>query len=704
MIICFCAYMACASSAFAATTDNQVSQNGLAGWWTLNEATGTVAHDSSGNRHNGTLVSSPSSVFGKIGQALNFNGSTQWVDTNWTTDIYSNAKFTVSVWVKTTNTGTIQVASKGGCSAGGCQAGWEIQTTGASGWQFLGKPSSMTCQTAKLVDDGNWHLLTAVASTSTTVANSTCTIYTDGVLSNNTVGGTFTSDTADTLQIGHRNQPTFFTGSIDDFRVYSRALSATEITNLYKQGTAFTNAPGTSLQNGSSLSSGLVGYWTFDGKDTPWTSATAATAIDKSGNGNTGTLTNMSQSTSPVPGKIGQALKFNGSNSYVRTATFSNPPSSNMTICSWVNTSATGDQYIMNINRNPSNVTNEGIYVITGNKQLFWDYNGSSFGFTNASGSSNTSVNDGKWHDVCFTKSGTAGTYYLDGAADGTKTASLNITYGTADWIAGYNYRDSNSDLNGSLDDVRIYNRALSASEVKQLYNLSAGTHVNAPATSLQNGSSLGSGLAGYWTFDGKETPWTSATAATAIDKSGNGNTGTLTNMSQTTSPTQGKIGQALSFNGTSQYVVVNSSLTYSSATISEWFKTKSTANSVAFSLQNSANNANVDLAVNNGSVGADCWNGSSAPSFFTASIYNDGKWHNAVITFVGNTNESLYVDGRFAGSSTPNVSVAGGTYIGIARNQHDGNNYFQGSIDDVRIYNRTLSAAEIAGLYNLGH
>src|SRR3990167_9321998 len=48
---------------------------------------------------------------------------------------------------------------------------------------------------------------------------------------------------------------------------------------------------------------GLVGYWTFYGADTPWTSSTAATTLDKSGNNNTGTLTNMSQSTSPVIGK-----------------------------------------------------------------------------------------------------------------------------------------------------------------------------------------------------------------------------------------------------------------------------------------------------------------------------------------------------------------------------------------------------------------
>src|SRR3989338_7510865 len=61
------------------------------------------------------------------------------------------------------------------------------------------------------------------------------------------------------------------------------------------------------------LTSGLVGHWTFDGQDTNWTSATAGTTADKSPAGtNTGTLTNMSQSTSPTIGKVGQGMYFNG--------------------------------------------------------------------------------------------------------------------------------------------------------------------------------------------------------------------------------------------------------------------------------------------------------------------------------------------------------------------------------------------------------
>ena len=65
-------------------------------------------------------------------------------------------------------------------------------------------------------------------------------------------------------------------------------------------------------QNGSSLTQGLVGYYTFDGKDTPWSSATAGTAIDHSGNGRHASSTTLTRSGWPTIGKIGQALNFSG--------------------------------------------------------------------------------------------------------------------------------------------------------------------------------------------------------------------------------------------------------------------------------------------------------------------------------------------------------------------------------------------------------
>src|SRR3989344_1624782 len=58
---------------------------------------------------------------------------------------------------------------------------------------------------------------------------------------------------------------------------------------------------------------GLVGHWTFDGKDTP------GRALDVSGQANHGNLVSMSTSTSRAPGKIGQGLRFDGVNDAINT-------------------------------------------------------------------------------------------------------------------------------------------------------------------------------------------------------------------------------------------------------------------------------------------------------------------------------------------------------------------------------------------------
>src|SRR3989344_739171 len=86
----------------------------------------------------------------------------------------------------------------------------------------------------------------------------------------------------------------------------------------------FPHAYGATTQNVSlntpANSLGLGGYWTLDGPDITWSSATAGTDPDLSGSGNTGTLTSMSKSASAVLGKIGQALDFDGTADYVATA------------------------------------------------------------------------------------------------------------------------------------------------------------------------------------------------------------------------------------------------------------------------------------------------------------------------------------------------------------------------------------------------
>src|SRR3989338_244988 len=185
-----------------------------------------------------------------------------------------------------------------------------------------------------------------------------------------------------------------------------------------------------------SLKSGLVGYWTFDGKD-----LNTGAAMDASGQGNHGALVNMSTSTSRVPGKLGQGLKFDG-------------------VDDWVNV----PDIIL------GNAESSDLRVV-GGKAYFQYYTGS---FQILTG--NTSINNGQWHQVVGTGNGTLNSIYVDGVNDGelSTTGTPNIK------IEALASRDDtyspSQGYTGLLDDVRIYNRALEASEIAELYAYTGGT------------------------------------------------------------------------------------------------------------------------------------------------------------------------------------------------------------------------------------
>ena len=710
-------------AAASTITKNLVSNLGLVGYWPMDDATGTIAHDFSGNKNNGTLtnMANPATATsgwgnGKLGKALNFDGTDDYLDAGTHSSINSLNTISVGFWFKSTQVwnaiywpGSATFVTKG--TSGACSNDWTIvagsKNAGVNEGRVIvgeGCVSSndnlVYSNTGK--NDGKWHfvLWKRVPGLSS--------LYVDGVLEDSHADDSSNIAASRSIQIGYDQflGGSKLAGTIDDVRIYNRALSATEVASLYKTGaakimpTTDSNAP---------LRNGLVGYWTMDKLDISGTAL-----YDRSGSGNIGTL--VAGPTS-VPGKIGQALNFNGSSSYVHENTsFNNTPSSMLTTCSWIKTSSSISSLIWQISRNGSNYTNEGgLSLTTNGHTLFWDYGSSGYGFDSASSPSNTMVADGLWHHVCFVKNNTAGTYYTDGKKDGTVTAAASVSYGSTDFAIGIDYRcfqlsGINCFFSGSLDDVRIYNRALSASEVSQLYKIGA-TKYQSTSVAQGVGTSLTSGLVGYWTFDNKDLAWTSATAGTALDRSGSGNTGTLTNMSRTASPVIGKLGQALKFNGTNQYVDAGtgSSLNPSAVTVSAWIKPSAFpyAYNPIYSKRN-ANSAYYLIAVRStGKLALYTLTGTNTDVSYDATgifTLNTGRWYHVVLTYSSSTGLTGYVNGvldkNVAANGNALVSNSGAANIGYDTQT---GTFFSGSIDDVRIYNRALSAAEVTQLYNMG-
>ncbi|HWB05674.1 MAG TPA: LamG-like jellyroll fold domain-containing protein [Verrucomicrobiales bacterium] len=218
-------------------------------------------------------------------------------------------------------------------------------------------------------------------------------------------------------------------------------------------------------------------------------------------------------------------------------------------------------------------------------------------------------------------------------------------------------------------------------------------------------------GLQCYWRFS--ETA--GAPASTANSVSG-GPSLTLNGASLVTG---GLFGNALSPTSYTQKVTTSAAV-LSNATdwsFSGWFKLDSTnANHIIFSSRADANSANkIGVSLSGGSWGSMtlyvALNGSEYP--VTVNIAQSSGYHHLVVSRDLRTNRAnVYLDGELAGSVTPSSSPEplsfASTQFKVSTREVTGyggsyNNYIYGSLDDVRIYNRRLEAAEVDVLYEHG-
>ncbi len=427
------------------------------------------------------------------------------------------------------------------------------------------------------------------------------------------------------------------------------------------------------------LTKGLVGHWTFDGKDM------YRNVSDRSGSGNTGYMKGFtSTSSASVSGKIGQGLKFDGVDDKITTNSDfigTNPA----TITAWIYLKSYGGG--TGAGAGYGRIVENGKTILNVNPLARLGFN--SDGST-SSYSAIGSLSLGRWYFVTVSRNvaGVAN-FYINGVINGTANQNSGTpTVGTSNVVIG-NRNDSARPFDGSLDDVRVYNRALSASEIKELYNMGSVGKVNVtPAVpNLQNG------LVGHWTFDGKDL------IRNVADRSGNNNTGYMTNFTSTsTAVTRGKIGQGLKFDGVNDYVSLASkpAVFTSPFTISVWVKTNNTATG-NYQIFSSGGN---QLYRSGGGTSLVYKTNNVATNYAGAFTNKIGAWVHTVVRYDG-TSITLYVNGV---AGTPDSrAVADGSATTIGRYSTIASEFWNGSLDDVRVYNRALSASEIKELYNMG-
>jgi hypothetical protein len=316
----------------------------------------------------------------------------------------------------------------------------------------------------------------------------------------------------------------------------------------------------------------------------------------------------------------------------------------------------------------------------------FW-YESPSSGWTgNIEGSTN--AEDSQWHHVVMVqRSKTDRELFVDGVSNGTNTQDPGtISHNTASigllrttWTA--------DPFKGVIDDVRIYDSALSSGEITSL----GAT----PPTDCA------AGPVAHWDFD-------EGTGITAADSAGT-NDGTLTN-----GPTWACLvgGYALDLDGTDDYVDAGSdpSLDVSNGTVAAWFKANG-PQIVEHTIvdKNWAGLADGELMLmiqdsddtpSPNHVRLYLENGVSDVSIFSDAPVAFGTWTHVAVTF-GSSGMTMYIDGVLQADTNANTSGMDRTGPSLLIGVQDNNaaDVFDGLIDDVLIYDRVLSGAEIATL-----
>jgi hypothetical protein len=648
----------------------------------------TNVADRSGRGNNASLITTRSTSSaqdsGKIGQAIKLVETGDYIRGPHFTEL-EGGDMTFATWVKFNTLSTSQ---------------WIMQQweggNGPALFLYVSPSPILTFELGSYADNiqvalGSRCAVGVWCHIAATARGTTLTMYINGELAYQDVRTRQESGSEELFTIGGPNGDgsiPVLNGSIDDARVYSRALSPSEISRLYAGSTLRLNAPSI---GDASLSSGLVGWWTLDAKDTNWASGAIT---DRSGNGRTLHAIGMSTSSSPMGGKLGQAMNFSNTNQWLQgesapafISTLDQPHSA----FAWVKPSATTTTTaIWSFGEFDDLNYTTGLGLA--NNVLCWLFNG-----VENAGSSGMSVPVGKWSFVGFVRNPTTMTYYVNGASTTMNDALNSAVHATDVHLIGKAARNTvlEGGFAGAIDDVRVYSRALSDAEVTRLYRLNQPT-LNA---SRPGGTSLSSGLVGWWTMDGKDVNWGSGRVS---DRSGAGNHGYVVGMSTSTSPAIGKMGQALSFDKTNDRISFSSDfIGTGDRTFSAWIYARSEgSDAIPSIIENRKSIFFYDGYVPAISYTSD--NVTFAQSAVGAIAYN--RWHFVAVTRTSAGVANIYVDGVLSGSANQSsgTPTAGSTEVNIGSSAFV-SRLWDGRIDDVRVYDRVLSAREIQQLYSQG-
>jgi hypothetical protein len=479
------------------------------------------------------------------------------------------------------------------------------------------------------------------------------------------------------------NYPYF--GYFGHTQVYNRALSASEILDQYNRNIK------KYLSSENIISNGLV--LNFDASNPSSYVGTGVTINNIAGVGNTGILIN-----GPTFSQLnGGSIVFDGTNDYINVA---DSPSLGMsstnavTVYAWFHATADGinstREIIHKRNNDPTYVSYGISWGSSSNKNILF----SRFGFDDGTVSdlNSDALPKLKWINACTTFDGSVHNMYVDGNLAKTASVSnkrikddnLPVTLGSFNGTQEY--------FQGYISDAKIYNRALSSTEVLQNYNATKNRYIKV-LPPISDALVLNLDAGSRASYVGVGTTW--------YDLSGNNLNGTLVN-----GPTFAGTGisSSLVFDRTNDYISVadNSLLnTFSAMTLEIIVKYTTTNDQIFVQKYNYSTSNGYSLELFSSGIAALCRSGGSNYLSVSVSSYPANNVYHMIFTLSGTT-QTLYINGVSVSSNSSGAAPSlSGTALTIGNRSNLSGTYLGGNVYLTKFYNRALTASEILQNFN---
>ena len=657
----------------------------LAAYWNFDETEFDIAHDSA-NGNDGTVYGMPW-VSGKVGYGMYFDGSGDYIDCGLDDGLQIEDEISISAWIKAPAipSGALWAIVSSQYDPG---VGVSIILDGRANSDGhpsperhihfqIGNGSFHASNTNSVVPTDQWVHIVA-----TRKANEDAKIYYNGVsqpLTSASWDGsvTYTQNWNIGRQPGNGG-PRYFNGSVDEVMIFDKALDANEVNDIY--------------QNGLNEIDGLTG---IDEPNYPVSYWDCNEGIRNIVHDLVGDNNGIISSTPWTEGQINGALYFDGSGDYIDCGLDDGLQiEDEISISAWIKAPAipSGALWAIVSSQYDPGV---GVSIIldgransdghpSPERHIHFQIGNGSFHASNT----NSVVPTDQWvHIVATRKANEDAKIYYNGVSQPLTSASWDgsVTY-TQNWNIGRQPGNGGPRyFNGSVDEVMIFDKALDANEVNDIY---------------QNGLNEIDGLTGidepnypvsYWKFDEER-------GHKAYDIIGN-NDGDLKGDLNVTSWDAGVVENALNFSSDADYVVLED---MNDAYYSIGFWAKFVENGYWEGIVDFSGNSPFTIVRYSTTSQMAYRNGNNWIYSDSGFIIN-GEWHHyAVVQIIdGDSNRVIfYRDGLQYGKakiSTDNPTVASRTacYIG----KYSTSYYFTGLLDELRIYERSLTEEEVEKL-----